>query len=294
MKNLEKGLQVASVTRLLAQRAIKELSPTQDAYRIARQRILCPVDYMRYAEFDAILRDLEITPGMTILDVSSPQWFSLYLANKHPNIEINYLNIIDSEIDPYKEIARALGIKNLTYRKEDVRDLRLCENTFDRVVSISVIEHIYPDKDGDLKALNEISRVLKPGGEFLLTVPFKSKGKIVYLDGPVYEREERTKNFYAREYDEVTFHKLIKLSNFSLAGLWFICERTGILSVDYYEWGPGRNILILRYLIKSLKLWERVLGISINEALAKQYLNVSREVNSRLVNISARLINTYR
>ena len=289
MKNLEIGLQVASDTRSMALRAVKELSSFKFAHQIVRRRAIRPVDYMRYAEFDAILRDLELNPGMRILDVSSPQWFSLYLANKFPSVAFNYINIIDSELDPYKEIAKALGIMNLKYRKEDVRDMQLRDNTFDRVVSISVIEHIYPEKDGDLKALSEINRVLKSGGEFLLTVPYKYKSNILYRDGPVYERRERTRNFYAREYDEEMFNKLVERSKFSLTGSWFICERTGILSVDYYEWGPGKDVFLAKNLIKSRMLLERIFGKSLDELLAKQYLSVSREITGRLVNISARL-----
>ncbi len=289
MKNLEIGLQVSSDTRSLALSAVKEFSSSQSAYRIARRRAVRPVDYMRYAEFDAILRDLELNSQMTILDISSPQWFSLYLANKYPGIEFHYINIIDSELDPYKEIAKALGIKNLKYRKEDVRDLQFSDNTFDRVISISVIEHIFPEEDGDLKALGEIYRVLKSGGEFLLTVPYKSKSNIVYIDGAVYERGGKTSNFFAREYDEEMFNKLIEKSGFSLMGAWFICERGGIFLVDYYEWGPGKDVFLAKYLIKSRRLLERILGKSLDEALAMRYLSVSREITGRLVNISARL-----
>lgn len=289
MKNLDNGLQVSSDTRSLALRAVKELPSSQFAYHIARRRAVRPVDYMRYAEFDAILRDLELNSRMTILDVGSPQWFSLYLANEYPSVEFHYINIIDSELDPYKEIVEALGIKNLKYRKEDVRDMQFSVNTFDRVISISVIEHIYPEEDGDLKALSEIYRVLKSGGEFLLTVPYKSKGNIVYKDGAVYERRAKTRNFFAREYDEEIFNTLIERSDFSLMGSWFICERKGILPVDYYEWGPGKDVFLAKYLIKSRRILERIIGKSLDEALAKQYLSVSREITGRLVNISAKL-----
>ena len=244
---------------------------------------------MRYAEFDAILRDLQLESGMQILDVSSPQWFSLYLANNYPDIEFQYINILDSELDPYAEIAEALGIRNLKYRKEDIRNSGLRDNTFDRAISISVIEHIYPEKGGDLKALDEISRVLISGGEFLLTVPYKSRCNILYRDGPVYERRERTRNFYAREYDEVMFDRLVGRSKFSLNGTWFICELTGSFSVDYYEWGPGKDIFPGKYLVKSRILLERIFGKSLDELLAKKYLSVSREITGRLVNISARL-----
>jgi ubiquinone/menaquinone biosynthesis C-methylase UbiE len=289
MKNLEIALQVSSDIRSLALGAIKGLSSSQPAHHIARRRAACPIGYMRYAEFDAILRDFELNSQMTVLDISSPQWLSLYLANKYPSVEFHYINIIDSELDPYKEIARTLGIKNLKYQKGDVRDMEFSDNSFDRVISVSVIEHIYPEQDGDLKALSEIKRVLKSGGEFFLTVPYKSKSNIVYMDGPVYERSEKTRNFFAREYDQEMFNKLIERSELSLTGTRFICERRGIFSVDYYEWGPGKDVFIAKLLIRSRRLLERTLGKSLDEVLAKRYLSVSREITDRLVNISARL-----
>lgn len=283
------GLEVSNKTRSLALKAVEELSSRQSAWRIARGRVARPVDYMRYAEFDAILRDLELLPGMTILDVSSPQWFTLYLASKYPSVDFHYINIIDSELDPYKEISRALGIKNLQYKKEDARNMPFSDNTFDKVLSISVIEHVNPEEDGDLRTLKEIYRVLKSGGELLLTVPYKSKSNIVYMDGPVYERTDKTRNFFAREYDEKMFNKLVEKSEFSLLESWFICEKSGIFPVDYYEWGPGKDFFPAKCIIYSKRLLERIFRKSLDETLAKQYLNVSRDVTGRLVNISARL-----
>ena len=289
MKNLEIGLEVASNIRALAMRAVKAFSSSQSAYYIARERIVCPVDYMRYAEFEAILGDLELNSRMTILDVSSPQWLSLYLANKYPNSEFHYINIIDRELNSFTDIAKALGIKNIRYGKEDVRDMQFGVNTFDRVISISVIEHIYPEDGGDLKALREIHRVLKPGGEFLFTVPYKSKSDIVYMDGAVYERIENKRNFFAREYDQEMFNKLIEKSGFSLMGSWFIGERSGIFPLDYYEWGPGKDAFFAKIFISCKRLLERIRRKALDEILARRYLRVSREITGRLVNISARL-----
>ena len=73
MENLEIGLQVASDTRSMALRAVKELSSFKFAHQIVCKGAIRPVDYMRYAESDAILRDLELNPGMRMLVVSRPR-----------------------------------------------------------------------------------------------------------------------------------------------------------------------------------------------------------------------------
>jgi SAM-dependent methyltransferase len=277
----------------LALNAINNLSVSDHAYRIARYSAKHPIDYMRYAEFDAILKDLVITPGMEILDISSPQWFSIYLAGKYPETVFHYINITDKEVDPYKRIVESIGIKNLRYKKEDVRALKYASGMFAKAISISVIEHIYPKVNGDLMALAEIRRVLKPDGELLLTVPYKEKHNIVYMDGPVYERNAKKGNFFAREYDEEMFHQLVGSGGFALRDCWFICERMGMFSKDYYEWGPGKDVKSLsKCLLKVIRQVEHLPSISFDSMLAKRYLSISREINGRVVNISAALVKT--
>lgn len=77
--------------------------------------------------------------------------------------------------------------KNLSYVQEDIRKTTFSDDFFDVVTIISTIEHVgmgetsYGDKkerDGDIKSMVEISRILKPNGIVLLTVPF---GKAKFL-----------------------------------------------------------------------------------------------------------------
>lgn len=280
---------ISKQIKVLASKAVGALSPSSAAWEFARRGAIRPVEYMRYAEFDAVLRDLVLAPGMTVLDISSPQWFSIYLAHKQPGVRIIYTNIIDSELDPFREIAAILKLSNLEYRKADARALEYPDGTFDKVISISVLEHIYPEVGGDTQALKEIARVLKPAGEMLLTTPYKSQRNIVYKDEAVYERNEKKRNFFAREYDEKMFDELIASSPFSVNSAWFICEKAGVFALDYYEWGPGRDVLIAKYVNKARRLLERSLGTSLDATLAHRYLDVSRSATGRLVNIAARL-----
>jgi len=272
----------------MALEAVQELPKNNLAAKIANQSISRPIDYMRCAEFDAMLRGLAIAPETRILDVSSPQWFSIYLAKSFPSTQFDYCNIIDSEIEPYKKICQHLRIDNLRYHKEDVRNLSFDSDIFDKVVSISVIEHIYPEQGGDNNALQEIKRVLKPEGELLLTIPYKDYRNIVYVDGEVYERGARKKNFYAREYDKQMFEGLIEDSGFTIRNAWYICEKKGLFSLDYWAWGPGKRIPFAKYfVIKSRHVVERLFRYSVDEFLARRYLRVSTQDCERLVNIAA-------
>ena len=51
---------------------------------------------MRWAEFEAVLRMLHLSPGQKVLDVASPQWFTLHLAARHPDVQFRYINIQES------------------------------------------------------------------------------------------------------------------------------------------------------------------------------------------------------
>ena len=77
--------------------------------------------------------------------------------------------------------------KNLTFVKEDIRKTSFPDNFFDIVTIISTLEHVgmgktsYGDleeKNGDVTAMNEISRILKPKGIVIITIPF---GKTKFL-----------------------------------------------------------------------------------------------------------------
>lgn len=259
------------------------------AQQVLRKSLVRPIDYMRYAEFSAILNHLDLKPNTTVLDVGSPQWFSICLAKQYPETVFNYVNIIDSEIEPFQHISEALEIRNLVYLKEDVRNLSFASDTFDQVISISVIEHIYPAAGGDYAALREINRVLKPNGELHLTVPYKDKENVVYMNGDVYERQGDTHTFFAREYDASSFSQLVQESNFSVKSQRFIIERPGLLALDYYEWGPGKSLFLINYVAKLLRLIEKLSRYSLDGLLAQRYLQVVPEPGDRLVNIASLL-----
>lgn len=275
--------------KCLSRQALESLDSSTTAYKALKKALTRPVDYMRYAEFSAILDCLELQPDTLVLDVGSPQWFCVYLASQHPKTDFVYINIIDSEIEPFQQISKALGLQNLQYLKEDVRELSFDSESFDQVISISVIEHIAPASGGDCAALKEINRVLKPEGKLHLTVPYKDRGNVVYVDGDVYERKGDVSTFFAREYDAASFSALVEDSEFSAESLNYIIEKPGLLALDYYEWGPGKSLHFIKYLPKLLKVTEKVFNHSFEKVLAQRNLHVVSEPGNRLVNLAASL-----
>jgi SAM-dependent methyltransferase len=233
---------------------------------------------------------LHFNPGESVLDVASPQWFTLYLAACNPDVRLNYINILDSEIENYRIIAANLGLKNLDYSKEDVRKLPFKPMSFDKVISISVLEHISPENGGDIIAFKEIRRVLRNNGDMFITVPCKKVQNTVYMNGPVFERNnEGERTFFAREYDMDSFHQLVEVTNFFIAEEYRIEERQGLFAVDYWEWGDGRNKIFWPKLIRARRILERIIGYSFDETLATRHLLVTKHQIGRLINVAARL-----
>ena len=65
--------------------------------------------------------------------------------------------------------ARIAGVEDRAdARTGDVREMPFMDGEFDAVVSSYVIDHLR--QDGIVKAIAEVARVLKPGGEFLLMI----------------------------------------------------------------------------------------------------------------------------
>lgn len=258
----------------MAKEALKLLPENSPSREEAKLRMKRPLDYLRCAEFPLVLSHLNLKGGIKILDVGSPQWFSLVLAKNYPSINFFYLNILKREIESVRGIAKAFRIKNLHFLRGDVRNLGF-RSSFDHVISISVVEHIYPEKEGDFTALKEMKRVLSPYGMITFSVPLKEKYRIIYRDEPVYEREGNKKVFFAREYDIGSLKDLISRLDLKIEKMDFIIEKKGIFSLDYWRWGEGKKSFFKFPIIGSLKLFEKLL-FSLEETIAHRYLKSSK------------------
>ncbi len=84
--------------------------------------------------------------------------------------------------------------------KADILALPFKDNSFDIVFCNHVLEHIEDDK----KAMNELYRVLKPGGMGIFQVPQDLKLENTYEDFNIITPEERAKHF--GQYDHVRIY----------------------------------------------------------------------------------------
>ena len=71
-------------------------------------------------------------------------------------------------IDNCINFVKICNDKGYNVINSDIRNLPFEDNSFDFIISIAVIHHF--DKEDRLKSINELIRVLRPGGKLLFTV----------------------------------------------------------------------------------------------------------------------------
>ena len=86
--------------------------------------------------------------------------------------------------------------------KADICDLPFKDNEFDMILCNHVLEHI-PD---DTKAMQELYRVMKPGGYGILQIPQDLSRTKTYEDDTITDKAERAKIF--GQYDHVRIYGL--------------------------------------------------------------------------------------
>jgi 2-polyprenyl-3-methyl-5-hydroxy-6-metoxy-1,4-benzoquinol methylase len=80
----------------------------------------------------------------------------------------------DIDLEMIKENqTKYSSIKNLMFETQDVTNLTYKHSSFDAVISMETIEHVY-----DMPYISEIHRVLNKDGTFILSTPQNSRGKI--------------------------------------------------------------------------------------------------------------------
>tara|TARA_B100001057_G_scaffold234520_1_gene234910 strand:+ start:221 stop:1231 length:1011 start_codon:yes stop_codon:yes gene_type:complete len=117
----------------------------------------------------------DIKDGHEVLDLGCG-WgsFSLYVAERYPDINITSVSNSSDQITYIKNEAQKKGLSNIKAFKMDVNNLEL-NKKFDRIVSIEMFEHLRNYK----LILNYLNHALKPDGKLFIHI-FCHK-KLTYL-----------------------------------------------------------------------------------------------------------------
>jgi SAM-dependent methyltransferase len=170
------------------------------------KRLLLPVSYWRVAEFAYVWKRLAGFRGACVLDLGSPKDLAAILARDR-GCAVTAVDILPEAIALSERYARAQGLDGYGAAKvrsevQDGRALSYADGTFDAAYSVSVIEHI-PHR-GDTATMQELVRVVKPGGLVVVTIPYDRVYRETFVQDSVYERKQVGSDpvFFERHYDE--------------------------------------------------------------------------------------------
>jgi len=153
------------------------------------------------------IRPNALSPGTLSLERHRLIWLYLQRETNFFKTSAKLLHMA-----PEKAFMKRLKkLKNLAYTtcdlespladvKTDICDLPFDDTSFDWILCNHVLEHI----PNDTKAMQELYRVLKPGGIALLQVPLESNRKETFEDDSIVNKAERTKVF--GQYDHVRIY----------------------------------------------------------------------------------------
>lgn len=109
----------------------------------------------------------KITKGDTVIDLGSGAGNDCFVARHETGIEGKVLGIDFTPImvEKARQNAEKLGYNNVEFREGDIDNMPVSNDVADVVVSNCVL-NLVPNKE---KVMNEIFRVLKPGGHFSIS-----------------------------------------------------------------------------------------------------------------------------
>ncbi len=142
---------------------------------------------LRQLEYSFVIRTLmhgsrrESHREMKVLDAGCGVSPLPYLL-KGEGYEVQAIDLDQEIIDLLQRYQQDIYNLYVDLGVQDLRNLEFPENSFDFVVSVSVLEHIIPGDE--LKVITELKRVLRPSGKLIITFDFRPRR----LDGPFTEQ----------------------------------------------------------------------------------------------------------
>lgn len=223
--------------------------------RLGLRKTLAGLDYSRSVEYPAALDLLEPLSARRILEIGSSKLpLALHLARR------TAAEVYATDLDPIVRVqslyARRLGIPSnrLQASIEDARHLSFPDGYFDRVISVSTIEHVQAVE----QAAAEIGRVLSPGGIAVITVPFSRRAHARFLARPAYEGTiDQDPKFYEYVFDKATlFARVLEPTGLTVERLVYLGEpRVRLTSLVY-------NPVVGRLLRPLAVAWPWLAGLS--------------------------------
>jgi SAM-dependent methyltransferase len=223
-----------------------------------------PLDVDRVVELPwAAERILDARPSC-VLDLAGPKLLACWLA-ENADAEIVGTDLLQTEIARWRKLVVAADLggrrfRRLTLDTADGTNLPYADGRFDAAMSVSVIEHI--PEDGDIAAIGELARVLRPGGRLVLTFPYGSSAGDVYVEHDLYGQQyQGTPLFFYRRYAPDTIQsRLLSTDQFDVVDRVYWekhgveSAQTGLHKLMRSRWELGRALGPLLSVIGSRAL----------------------------------------
>ncbi len=187
-----------------------------------------PANSDRSLEYPWMLENIKITSGR-ILDVGSTASDMLY-DFLPKTVEVNSIDLNSKEV----------GNSAIKFAIGDIRKTNYADNYFDVISCISTLEHIGvsgrygsdEDSQGDLRAVREMGRILKPGGTMLITVPYGIRD--ILPINKLYNKTRFAELFQGFSDVEIEYKKYFKQFNLWLTTTEEEAAKTDVLKDSWY------------------------------------------------------------
>lgn len=158
-----------------------------------------------------IARDLQLTPGMRILDVGTG-WglFAIEMAKQLERGEIVGIDIAPEDIDKARELVSEAGVADIVkVQKMDATKLSFPDDHFDLATSFLGMRdiHMTRGEEGVRKATEEMVRVTKPSGRIALCITPPEDAETedqriaIEVEGKVFGAKSMPKEFYSNIFE---------------------------------------------------------------------------------------------
>merc|ERR1712127_10146 len=147
---------------------------------------------------------LETNAGSTVLDVGcGVGGTSRYLAKSlGPDSQVTGITLSPNQVKRATELAVEQGVDNAKFTVMNALDMDFPDNSFDIVWACESGEHM-PDKEA---YINEMMRVLKPGGKFVMATWCQRDDRVVPFD----KKDKRDLRFLYEEWTHPYFISIEK------------------------------------------------------------------------------------
>lgn len=181
-------------------------------------------NFRRIEECSTLIRWLDAQPGERILDIGCGDgYYDMLIAQ--PGAKVVGIDIKEK---PLAKAQRHYTGEQFEFLHMNAEELDFSDASFDKVVSFCVIEHL----NNDDRAMQHVSRVLKPGGSFVFSADSLSNPGITAEERNQHKQRYAVNTFYTVEYMQ---EKLAR-AGFDIEEMRYILATPYALALARFSW----------------------------------------------------------